>query len=222
MKIIYLSFCLLAAFSLNAANARAQGNLILNGSFEANNGSFTNWTIRPVPESGYVAINASYYVLPAADGTYFAGFLYNGGTISQTITTMSGYYYALNLSAIESAGTNRVSVNVNGSLLANLNFPTSQSPLNDSSTTYVFNTNWVDFNYVFQASSNLTTLAFTYYPQIITDNDNDYYYGLGGLDAISVMAVPEPKTVILLVGCFVGWLACGRYKRLKQDKKIIL
>jgi hypothetical protein len=115
----------------------------------------------------------------------------------------------LNFLAIEFQGTNDVSVSVNGSLLATLNFAKT-TPINNGFGP--FNNTWESFNYTFQATSLSTTLTFHYnnqlvaVPEVPNGFQYDLFYGSGGIDAISVTVAPEPSTVVLLGAGLFGWL----------------
>jgi hypothetical protein len=94
--------------------------------------------------------------------------------------------------------------------VATLNF-TNTLPINTGFGLY--NTNWQSFSFIFQASSSVvTTIAFSYSPQTVIDSENDIFYGSGGLDAVSVTAVPQPSIFTLaLLGS--GALIYVRHKR---------
>jgi hypothetical protein len=212
MKANLSTFFAAIATCLSPLLADAQGNLIVNGSFEANGGSLTSWTVQGQPLPYVFAAPAT----NAPDGQYIALIVNNGGSLSQTINTTPGMYYALKLSAIEFQGTNNVSIKVNGNTLVNLNFSFTD-PITPNGSPE--NQTWESFNYIIPASSSLTTLTFTYYPQVDAVPNSaggyDLYYGDGGLDAISVVAVPEPSTIGLLV---VGLGALtGRWRRRRKS-----
>jgi Protein of unknown function (DUF642)/PEP-CTERM motif len=201
---------LLAILGLSPASGHAQGNLVVNGSFEANGGSFNGWTVDNFTGDlfqGYPGV----FVAPATnapDGIYIAGFQIWGGEISQTFSTVPGADYALSFSAIELQGANSTYVSA-GSLSAALNFTSSVSIQNGNGPN---NTIWDSFNFIFQASSTNTTFSFYCVPQHIFLND---YFGADSLDDVSITAVPEPSSVALLGTSLIGGLVCLRRKRLK-------
>ncbi len=205
LAIQVLIICLL----IGAIPARSQGNLVLNGSFEDGSGSLNNWIVAqfgPNPSPGVELGGA------AIDGNYCALFTRDGGSISQTLSTTAGVFYDLNFWALQYDGTNRSSVSVNGSLLSAINFSRYVfiSPLGQNNPFYQINTNWENFNFVFQATSANTSLLFSETPFTYVDSDHTFYDSHGGLDAISVTVVPEPSAVALLGVGLAGWLARRR------------
>jgi hypothetical protein len=165
MKKTLLISVLLTVLLAASGSSLAQGNLIVNGSFEADGGSLDGWmnltatygytTIADVQNGiGIPPVNPN-----PPDGSHIAEFLQGGGILSQTILTTPNFYYALSFSEIAFQGTNAASVSVNGSLLATLNF-TNTLPINFIYGPY--NTNWQGFSFIFQASSIVTTILFTF------------------------------------------------------------
>jgi hypothetical protein len=138
---------------------------------------------------------------PIPDTSVYGGsflFQYVGGTISQTFSTVPGFYYALTFSAIEYQGSNNVSVNLNGNLTT-LNFTT---PVVPPGSVGIINTNSQNFSFNFIATSITATLSFNYSPQEVVVPDfpgYDIYYGDGAIGQISVIAVPEPSAAWLLL-----------------------
>jgi hypothetical protein len=179
MKLGLTSFLLLAT----KVSSLAQGNLTV----------FTNWNIRPFIGNGYIT--------PVPDTSAYGGsFLFQsgGGTISQTFSTVTGFYYALTFSAIEYQGSNNVIVNLNGSQTV-LTFTTPVVPPNNYN---IINTNAQDFSFNFMATSNRTTLSFNYFPEFAIVPDppgQDLYYGYGAIAFTSVSAVPEPSPSLLVL-----------------------
>jgi hypothetical protein len=159
----------LAAFCLSAKLANAQGNLIANGSFEANGGSFNGWALQgnsfslgglnQIPPDGN---NFAFYQGSTSDTHSFAG-------LDTFITTSAGQNYILSFSAIAFDGTNSASASINGSLLASLNF-ISTVPVNVN-TQGGYNTDWQNFTFTFQATSPLTEVTLKYSVQGIAIPD---------------------------------------------------
>jgi PEP-CTERM motif len=227
MKINLYLMPLLATLWLSATPAHAQGNLIVNGSFETNGGSFFGWGIPPQEEGFTIGSSNTLYgvTIPIPDGNYFA--FYQGNLSSRVagfntaFETSAGAYYDLSFSAIAFDGTNSASVSVNGSLLPTLDFATTV-PVK---TVYYdeVNTVWQNFNFIFQAASTFTSLSFSYSVQSIgvPDEVNPYeidtFFGAGGFDNISVTLVPEPSPVALLGMGLAGVFICRRLIRLKHE-----
>ena len=207
---------LTAYLFLVTVSAYPQGNIVLNGSFEAGGGSFNNWNAVNLGfgPSGYLIAPLFFPQFPVnyPDGVHCAVFTYNGASISQTLSTTPGTFYSLNFSAIQYDGTNRSSVSVNGGLLATLNFMnyTFISPTGEVAPGFQFNSNWENFSFTFAATTTSTTILFSELPRLYNTADNTAYYSHGGLDAISVTVVPDPSTVALLGAGLAGWLARRR------------
>jgi PEP-CTERM motif len=232
MKTNYYLILLLATLCLSATPVHAQGNLVVNGSFEANGGSFNGWNMTSF-EQGFTigGSNAlSAVTIPIPDGNNFAFYQanldsqigYNNPGFYTFINTSAGAYYDLSFSAIAFDGTNSASVSINGSLLAALNFTTTV-PVRTVYNGEV-NSVWQNFNFIFQATSSIgTILTFNYSAQSIgvPDEDNPYeidsYFGAGGFDNISVTLVPEPSPVALLGMGLAGVFICRRLIRLKHE-----
>jgi hypothetical protein len=215
----------LAAFCLSAKLANAQGNLIANGSFENNGGSFSGWAF---PGNNFSLGNQGSFTgvpITVPDGNVFA---FYQGDISDThsfagldtsINTSPGQNYILSFSAIAFDGTNSASASINGSLLPSLNFISTVPISEGSHDPSLYNTTWQNFSFAFQATSPLTEVTLKYSVQGIAIPDGaiyDYLYGAGGFDNISVTGAPEPSTMALLGASVVGWLACRKRARLKK------
>jgi hypothetical protein len=195
--------------------SNAQGNLFINGNFEANGGSFSGWAVQG---NGFTLESGG------PDGNDFAfhqgsSSPINYSELSTSINTSPGQNYVLTFSAIAFDGTNSASVSINNSLLASLNF-TSTVPVNVDNQ-YTYNTYWQNFSFIFQATSPLTGLFFKYTIQetVIPEEDGfqyDEFYGAGGFANFSVTAAPEPTPVALLGAGLVGWLTCHKRARVKK------
>jgi hypothetical protein len=173
--------------------SHAQGNLLVN----------TSWTVQQALGGG-VFINNS-----PTTGIYPVGFTYNGGSISQTVSTTPDANYDLTFRGMQQDGNTASYVFINGNVLANLNFP------DDPFVTAIdgggpYNTIWENFDFSFTALSANTTISFTEYPEAYgvfegPDNSFNVYYSDSRLDSISVTTVPEPSSLALLgVGLFAA------------------
>jgi Protein of unknown function (DUF642)/PEP-CTERM motif len=206
MKTNYYLILLLATLCLSATPVQAQGNLVVNGSFEANGGSLSSWSV--VYNQFHIGVGVG-STPDAPDGNYIAYFSSYGGTISQVLSTVPGAYYDLTFSALDFEGNNSAGVSA-GSLSVELNFTAPVVPLGS----FVGNTNWQSFAFTFEASSTQTTLTFGAATQYDIVND---YYGTVNLDDIAVTAVPEPSIVALLGIGLAGVFICRRLIRLKHE-----
>jgi hypothetical protein len=198
MKKHLLISALLGVLLATSISGLAQGNLII----------FTNWNVQARIDG---------IVTPVPDTSAYGGFFVfkeGGGTISQTFSTVPGFYYALTFSAIEYQGSNNVSVNLNGSQTT-LIFTTPTAPVNDGYG--VINTNTQDFSFNFMATSITATLSFNYFPQVVVVPDppgQDFHYGDGAIAFTSVSAVPEPSSsALVLLGSGVLFYVRHRRKR---------
>jgi hypothetical protein len=177
------------------SSSHAQGNLLVNA----------NWTLQQSYGGSYTTI--------APNGDFSASFWFNGGSISQTISTTPGADCDLTFQAIQYDGISASSVSVNGNLLANFS-PDDPfvSPINGVSA----NTVWYNFDFNFTALSANTTISFTEQPGFYLDSQNNRYWSRSGLDSISVTAAPEPSSLALLGVGLVSLLACRRQRRLTK------
>jgi hypothetical protein len=232
-------FVTTTALMVAAASGHAQGNLVVNGSFEDAGGSLNGWSVQyfnnVVPSllyprlgntGGAGGIKTGVTNIPNGDN--YAVFSDLGGddfyrtqtgAISQALSTTPGQFYTLSFSAIQFQGYNNFSVGINGNPLANfLGYAsfTNYTFINPSFGLPI-NQTWQNFNFMFQAVSNSTTISFsaqcdnydvpTFMNGNIVDN---WYYSAGGLDAISVVEAPEPFTLVLFAAGLAGGLAWRR------------
>ena len=201
MKTNLLSLIQITAASLCltvTSSSHAQGNLFVNA----------NWTAQ---QALGIGIGANMTIAP--NGDFSAFFYYDGGSISQTISTTPETIYDLTFQAIQYDGLSASSVSVNGNVLANF---TPDDPFISPIYGVPPNTVWYNFDFNFTALSANTTISFTEQPGSYLDSQNNRYYSTSGLDSIS-MTVPEPSSLALLGVGLVSLFACNRRKRVKYE-----
>jgi choice-of-anchor C domain-containing protein len=204
-----------AGFVLIAASANATP--FVNGSFElgANPGSFIalnggstsidGWTVGGGANS--VDYIGSYW--SASDGTRSIDL--NGlvpGSISQTFDVVSGQAY-------------RVSFDLAGNPAGGPQFKTLDSTADltlfspapfDVSNTNLTNMGWINYSFLFTATSNSETLTFTSTTFGYSGNST-YPTAFGpALDNVTIAAVPEPSTWAMMLLGFLG-LGFVTYRR---------
>lgn len=164
------------AAALVALSIHAQ-NLVLNGSFEDNGGSYNDWTIShggPPPDYG------PYIGGGGVDGNYYAQFLfepYGNDIISQSLQTVPGETYDISFFAENGDGHNFGAYCSVGGVQTNIMLAF------DAAYPTVYG--WMQFDFSFTATSNLTDLSFL----ISADTGSEF-----GLDNISVTSAPPTQT----------------------------
>ena len=179
-----------------SALAPAHAALIQNGGFET--GNFASWTV-----SGNVAIAGVPFFgegSNAADGNFFTTFNSGNsapnGVLSQTFATVPGTQYALTY-LYGSNGGARQSITTSVQDAQGTNLATQFVTLPAASG------NLAPFSLAFTADAASSTLSFTDYagnPTVSTD---------GFVDNVSVAAVPEPSSLVLLAVAFLGASVIG-------------
>jgi choice-of-anchor C domain-containing protein len=206
-KIAIASLCLVMITAVGRAN------LLVNGSFETNPGTngtgyydlqpgdtrITGWVVEQGPVD---CVGTEFWY--AADGLYAMDL--NGspgiGGIKQTFGTTSGQMYSV---TFDMAGNPSVQA------LMTMKVQAAGQATNFSFSTVGHNrTNnmgWVQDSWNFTAVDTLTTLEF------LSTFSNSVYEG-PAIDAVSVVAVPEPSTMLLTLGGALAVLSLR--KRFKQ------
>jgi hypothetical protein len=190
-KAVALVFAVALAMSCGTASA----DLVTNGDFET--GDFTGWTVNPNPGYNFVYVSGNGLVdqvtINANTGSYFAALGYNTGitgigTVSQTLSTTPGQLYRVSFAYL-AEGPSQPGTSPDNSFSASFGTDTLFSAFNDN-TIGATATNWVPESFLVTATSSSTVLSFTSY-------NNPYY---DALDSVSVVAVPEPSSLVALCG----------------------
>lgn len=192
----------------------AQANLILNGDFSANAGSYTvfpgysgngnpasptDWVVgTPAsegvngPDTGFYAVNGSPFAPASTTGVNDFAFM-QGGEILQTVTTTAGQAYTLTYDAGARSGTPSTLNTVAYDQVNSVAITTQVPNISDS--------NFALFTLDFTAASNSTTIAF---------QDTG---GTPDFSNVSLTPVPDPATLGL--SSAVGSLGLLLLKRRK-------
>lgn len=210
----------LALALMAATPALHAQNLVSNGSFEDQGGSFTNWTVTSPDnsllidspsadsDSTHAQAQAFQFVVGGANtvdgGNYYALFTPDGSTASTLATTFGatpGGSYALSFWVNDYYGNNSLTVTADGTPLLTL-----QSGVNDSGLVGNTGNNdggWINFEYSIIASGSTVDLSF-----VGVSGSNL------GLDAVNVTATPEPGTLALASLGLVGLVA----RRIRRNR----
>ena len=179
----------------------SSANLIVNGSFEtpvisagfqtvlAGSGALTGWTVGGT--SIDIVSQVFFPTYPARDGNQSIDLsgTPGPGDISQSFATSIGQFYNVYFSGSTNSGSNSMQVFLNGGLLYTITTPPQGT--------------WVDYGYMFQASSTTSSIGFG---SLFTGNAGPM------VDRVIVeRAVPEPASVVVLA-LGAGLLARRRRK----------
>ena len=177
----YLTAFALAGLFAGAAQTSHAQNLLSNGSFDDQGGSFTNWTQNLAAAGSNLSIDdgTSTLFIPQ-DGGYYALFAAGSGqadTIDQIVATTANTYYDINFWVnTKYAGADLV-VSWDGNQLTHLTSSYNSGAANNG---------WVNFDFMALASTPATDLSFAGYA------DTAF-----GLDNVSITSVPEPTSLAL-------------------------
>lgn len=181
-----------------ASGRTVEANLIVNGGFET--GNLTGWTLAPGGPFDAVCLNGAPIgaaTCAAHGGSFAMSFGLNGGqdTLTQFVPTVAGQRYDLSFflanDIFNGVGTWTFSAYWDGSLI----FATANPPA---------------FPYGPNAFSNLTAGTSSTPLVFVAQHDPSQWF----LDDVSVQAVPEPSTLLLLGA---GLLAAGRRFRSRRQ-----
>ena len=198
-----------ASMAAPLAALAAPVDLIVNGSFEDNLMANGNWDVYygTTALAGWSAGANGVELRNNIAGTALAGVnyveldTYNNSSISQTVSTVAGQWYALSFNYSNRADT---AVDTNG-LSWSFGSAAGTAPALPAVTG---DHSWATFNTLVQATSSSTVLNFA----ALGNSD-----GLGtSLDKVSLTtAVPEPQTYALMLAglAAVGFVARRRAKR---------
>ena len=195
IKRLGLAAAVLGLVIAGASQARADVNLILNGSFET--GDFTDWTL--FGNTGYTGVAGNFAGVNPEDGGYQAYFGPVGSTggISQTITTTVGATYDISFWLYNFGGT-----------------PSEYSAqFGTTVLTDVVNPDPFDYTqFSFVATATAAETGFTAF----SFEQNPAYFLLDNIVITAAAIVPEPST--LAISGVSGLLAVG-YGALRRRRK---
>ena len=194
MKIarIALNIAVAGTFGLITTSLHAQGNLVLNGSFEDAT-AFNHWNVSN--NTGFLSVDDGTIMSTVpVDGNSMAVFGgYTFDSIDQTLATTAGLTYDVNFFVNNKFGNSAFQASWGGSQLLNI---TTSTPGSGQ-----FPNGWINFDFQVTATSASTDLSFA-----------GFSVGAVGLDNVTVIPVPEPSS-LALAGLGATGLALAVYRR---------
>lgn len=172
-------------------------NLVQNGSFEADGGSFADWDVSHVNGDTNYANYSPMISSGGDDDPYYAEFLWEesgaGDMLSQEISTVPGEVYDISFEAEDGAGHNQETLFDFGDDSENLGSAFSIGPGE-------WYQGWTNFTFSLTATELETDLSFLVY----ADNGSQF-----GVDDISVTVVPQLRSAICNGAIQVAVMNCS-------------